>query len=585
MADLKISELSDGSAPADADDFVVARSGSTLRLPWSALKNASGLFQTATTTTMSSASASDTTITIANQPSWVRVGERIVIDPHTSLCESAVIKTVSGTTVTLRAALANSHAANTLVYCPPNGVFNAAWWGAGIQTTGNEVPINAAATAAGTTPSGVAHVTAGTVYLPRGNYRTTETITLPQGVSLVGEGIYATTISVDSDLGSGVYAIQGEVVDFAQNTYADFALYGVGSNPTVGVAPCLMSGIRAGSNCFVDRVQTSLFWAGLDCQGNHSTVRDSLFNDGYYGVYFNASSAGFGDWIFDNVSLQSHGGACFGVHKDSSIDEGLFIKIGAGSAPFAFFKEGSGASTAGFVTNSIFQMLAGEGLGSAVFMDSNAGQGASSFGGWIFVGQSGFSWVSGWRNTSYDDCFMKIDKNAGIEIYGTGAKVNSSSTYWYSSFAGGAPYVHNMDKVLSYMSTTRSFSPNGQGATGTWSGQSGSGITQKLASSTAVAVGQLLMRTGQNTSDLYSSGAPSGFALSAGTVSGDVVVVQEKGTVTGVPATGTVAAGNYLKPSATAGSVQAATGFSDGPIVGVALTGGTNTNITVGAKI
>lgn len=545
---------------------------------------------TSLTASLSAAASSGaSTVSILTQPSWVRAGQKAIIDPYTSVCEVAIIQSVSGSTVTLTATLANSHANGTVVFAPSSGFLNVEWWGArGDGTSGQHVPINAAATAAGVQGNGATY---SGIYLPRGNYSTADQIILPTEVAMRGDGFRQTQISPASDFGSGKFVILFSDRNAGENIVSDLGISKTVS-VTPGVVPTNMHGISDGNSCRITRVRVRGMNAAIEIRGNHGHFYDLDLGSSFDGFYFADTSGGgtvygLGNHVFTDVKVSGCGRSGWAVAGGNNISSCIFVNPETGETPWGFFK--ATHTDHGFMDNTIISQLNWENMGNGAFYDATAA-GTSLFNNNTILSGGGNISLT-YNDSNYPvqpfklDAVLGADIDVGNLLTGvahftgpfisaqsiSGLRIHGTASTWWGTLQSNS---------IQFATVAADFDM----ASSTWDGGDGSGVL--LYTGSTVAAGGLVKPNGVKVAAITTTttDVPLGYATMAG-ASGDVIGIQQEGRIN-VLCTGTVAANSYVKPSTgTGGSVMAATSKQDGNVCGIAVSGGTNTTIAVAALV
>lgn len=541
---------------------------------------------TSLTASLSAAASSGaSTVTILTQPSWVRAGQRVIIDPYTSICEAAIIQSVSGSTVTLTATLANNHANGTAVFAPSSGLMNVEWWGArGDGTSGQEVPINAALVAARVLGSGSIN---GGIYLPRGNYSTADQITHGSGIVIVGDGPLATQISPATDFGAGKYAIVCSDRSTGNVRYRDFQI-----NRSVSITPGVVStnmhGLADTSSCRYERIRIRGMNAGIEIRGNHGHFKDLDIGNCYDGFYHaDGTVYGIGNNAFTNMNCSGNARSGWAVAGGNNIAQSIFTNVEVVNSPFGFFKEAY--TSHGFMNNTIIDQCNCENVGNAFVYDVNSA-GSSAFNSNIIrSGSINIDLSHNW--SAYNVQAFRFDSVslARIDVDDTLVGIAHFNAPFITAHDISQLHIHGA--TSSFWATLASNSiqfavvaADFDMSNSTWEGGDGTGVL--LYTGSTVAAGGLVKPNGVKVAAITTTttDVPFGYATMAG-ASGDVIGIQQAGRIN-VLCTGTVAANSYVKPSTgTGGSVMAATSKQDGNVCGIAVSGGTNTTIAVAALV
>lgn len=534
------------------------------------------------------ATSGGSTVTIAVQPSWVRAGQRIIIDPYTSICEAAIISSVSGTTVTLSAVLASNHTLGTVVLAPQDRFLNVEWWGANNGASGQQVPINAAATAAGTVGSGAIY---GGIYLPRGDYSTSDQILIPSQAQMLGDGWRSTQISPASDFGSGKFVILLSDREAGENCISDIGI-SKSVSITPGTRPTNMHGISDGNSCRIGRVRIRGMNAAIEVRGNHGHFYDLDLGNCFDGFYFADTTGGgtvygLGNHSFTDVKVSGNARSGWAVAGGNNISSSIFSNPEVGETPWGFFKETR--TDHGFMNNTLIDQFNWENVGNGAFYDDTA-TGASGFTANVIRGGGGnisttYTWavypVQPFKLDGFGQCEIDVgDTLIGIAHFNAPfiTAVSIAGVHFHGANAGW--WAALQSNGIKFAAGPADFAVAGS----TYEGDDDYGIIQYLSGT--ISASKLVKPNGVSVAPITTTttDVPFGYAALAG-VTADVIAVQQGGKLN-VTCTGTVASGSYVKPSTgTAGAVMAASSRSDGSVCGIATSGGTNTTIAVAALI
>lgn len=257
-----------------------------------------------------------------------------------------------------------------------------------------------------------------------------------------------TIITASTDGAAGEYLIAGSGLSSAANgsyktVVEDLTFYGPDAFDAYATTrtPCNLSGIMLDTHVQVNRCTFTGFRYGFCAAGNHSTVRDSTFTNGYVGARWTATAGAGGDVLLDNVNVA---GNTFASHAIAPTGVAAFhsVRGHVGFAPYGiYFEPGGGAGTIRLYY-CVFDATSFEFMGNAMLYDPDQAAGVEEV---------------HWRN-----CGNFSSNNA---TYGLQASTYHNQvfvhTFRNSSFEGGSPNYacteshFNVSGILSGVSMDR----------------------------------------------------------------------------------------------------------------------------------
>lgn len=341
----------------------------------------------------------------------------------------------------------------------------------------------------------------GVVYLPKGTYKITDTLTISDyGVSIIGDGVFDTTITINSTTadaisisGAGyllkgfvvtrsVVPVSGNGVSVAKNLYGTIEEVW-SKNHTKG----FYLGPTSRSNLFVCRAESNYsdgfyFYTTSDLVASQWQMRENLaqFNNGN-GYQFFAASAVTGidttsPVMINNGSYSNNlNGFVFGGDTNTSWNDLVMMYC------YSSFDGASGINFQNLGRNNQIQQYFGEGAGT-----SNTGRGQAT---------------------------SPTNVGTGLEIGGTCRGSNSSSLTFSgicqnNSYQGFTVYTNNLAKLIISNSL---FQDNGKN-TGSGNRQ-GVAITDLTSTATIIISDIVSGNTGSGTSQTYGYSADSSSTL------------------------------------------------------------------------
>lgn len=451
---------------------------------------------------------------------------------------------------------------------------------------------------------GESDVASPTCVLPPGTIRSSGPLVFPRTMSVVGEG---TVLQFPTDLGAGQYAL-APVASFAMN-YSGLRIVGPATGTTTGVSPAAMSGILIPSQCFVRNVAVSGFHAGVECIGDHMTFADFDFRGNGYAVNFadfhppQQTSTG-GDILFERGLLTSCTLASVGLADTNCVLGARFRTVHFGYAPYGIKRYATGNTTGNLPRDfafdyAVLESCPFESCGHAAIYDEAGGALWSmtlDIGGAVNVPDPNFA-VSG---EPTDLATFEVGSaaftfaNQEMPLPGPGGRPLIRAE---TSIACSAPSCNTAAGWLAAGPTTNrlfeitaAYNSNGSELREVVLGRAAPGVHHASASVAHAAVtrGDLLEHVGYGHVQPYSGSAGShiaGFALHTVPLGTPVCFAMHSpvnGGAHGANKTASAIPGNrLLKPDpANSGGVIAASGPSDGPIVGSSDPGGIGAGIT-----
>jgi hypothetical protein len=343
-----------------------------------------------------------------------------------------------------------------------------------------------------------------------------------------------------------------------------------------------MDGIQMQANSYLQSVVISNFRSGIRCFGfDHGTFDHLYINNCWYGISIDSSASNGGDCVFDRVTFTGMGRACVET-SNSSLSASSWKDCHFFGSPVGFWVT---AATLG--NPLVFYRTSFEQLGNAVVYNS-AGASGTTFG---FVSADTSTGLTG---NSITLASPAADGGIGVGVFYSDPAVASNWEFhgylpWVSSvspaFVGKWTPSSNGSGMNLHNQTITASPLFGASAVGDASDHVywdnivvvGGGTVAMLSTVAAgtVSKGDLLEKSGNLLRQYQTAGAaPWAIALENDNGTAKVLymcAIQGNVVQINVQPGNTVAAGAYLKPDGVNhGRVVAATGFSDGPIVGIA---------------
>jgi hypothetical protein len=438
----------------------------------------------------------------------------------------------------------------------------------------------------------------GIVLFPPGIFTMTAELTVSgtSGVILQGAGKNATQLKWSSDLGAGKYALKPLADHYNGTVIRDMTFTGplVGT-VQVGVRSVNMHGILQIGRMILENVDCGGFNAGLVAASNHTTTRLSNFEANYYGLYRILGNGTNGDNVYDCCDFGANAMASLAVAGDVAIDGDEFRRCHMGFTPYGIYGETKIGGNLNMLQGSRFYTSVFEQVGNSCIKSQDRARAVNGV-NFHEVANVAFqvgSHLAGEPNTAVIDVLAIYNCQ---EMQFASSQGAAPGTAGYSEAvirtAGSSKDFNRVQIVRSnlYLQTTVPYlictggdtaglPVSGCGSTfiedPTSDGSSVSGVFYRSVS-VACTAGDLLMDNGAGLARPYDSTVatiphwPVGFCFVTRALN-DIVEVVTSGQMT-VSSTGTIAAGKLVKPdSANVGKVVAATGWADGPIVGMAV--------------
>lgn len=181
----------------------------------------------------------------------------------------------------------------------------------------------------------------GEVFVPKGGYKLNLTDTLDcEGIILRGEGMEASKLFVNGDLGIGKQALSfqmSEVATVPNVGGRDLYLRGPSGSSALGNFPALMDGMRLGNAGYAENCEISGFRSGLNIFKDHERARGLRLGGNAFGILHDRTESG-GDQSYEDITCSGCLIAAVAVHPDSDIGGARFAKCQFGFVPVSFLK-------------------------------------------------------------------------------------------------------------------------------------------------------------------------------------------------------------------------------------------------------
>jgi hypothetical protein len=569
-------------------------------------------------------SAGATSVALSAAPAGIPAGDiPIVIDPWTTNAEARYC-TLSGSTLSFGTALSYNHGAGAPVLLVQDSVY-VGWFGVEMGFTND--PGAANATALTNMLAQMTNLSAGLNNPPKivfgpEYWSFSGTITVPANPKGMIFDLSGGTLLWHTDIGAGVYAIDcnNTVV-----TLRDGSLQGP-ATVTIGTDPNCMDGIRwgGGSNAngsLMENMNISGFRSGVVADfDDHCTIRQTKITNCWYGVYkHRASGTAGGDILWDRLGIQSCGRACVGIGSSQALISTLWTgSCTVGDSPCVVYVE-DGAQISQDIE---FDRVSFEFVGNAFWYGAAGSSGSRSIQNLRFhdcyLSQSNTykdatlnATAIFWNASSLGSNIGRVTGDMLLPQFAAWTYLFGGATAGFGFGEGGDAYLNANSGWVTHLSDSTGNSPTSsiQGAlgfvndlrlkaesgstAGIW--QAAGGALASTSNAVQVTKGDLLELTTPGggvyaLAQKYQTAGAAPYGVSFETAETaptyPLVLAMTKGIVTlNVSATdATITSfGQYLKPGATAGTVTKATGFSDGPIVGISLGGYSDTRTGFGS--
>lgn len=402
------------------------------------------------------------------------------------------------------------------------------------------------------------------VYVPSGTYLLNHVILNANGafngIEFAGDGIDTTYLKFSSDLGTDACGLAevSRSSNPSNSDYRDFAMLAPSVSLVLGTPPNNMDGLCIGSNAQVHRFSTSYFHAGINGQGNHWSVYDSINNSNFYGIYLAPYTHTVGNQIITNTLYVGNTMASLAVATTNQLDSANITSSGFGFSPYGLYQEANPStvtSPRGFATNNTFVDVGAEAVGNAWIYSPY------SYG--LVIGNQflGGGFLDAGNNATYK---LSTDgKTAAINV-GQFSQNTMTGTNWspYSGVttaiikATGAcntnMWVNDFNFVSSPTSTVQPFSCTGGASGNRFTGPNGEG-TFMYANGGAITTAYVPLKdTGGSQNAPYTVGAPyAGLAASvagSGNIVGVITYATDLGGVPKASADQAIAGGGFICP-------------------------------------
>lgn len=106
-----------------------------------------------------------------------------------------------------------------------------------------------------------------------------------------------------------------------------------------GTVVAYMDGLCIGSKSNVDNVFGQWFDAGLNIEDDHQTIRNSGFNNNFYGIYFASNQEIIGNQYFDRVAGVGNAWAAVAFAWNNAFNAGIMHQTDLSQTPWAMYAE------------------------------------------------------------------------------------------------------------------------------------------------------------------------------------------------------------------------------------------------------
>lgn len=426
--------------------------------------------------------------------------------------------------------------------------------------------------------------TAGTIFIPAGSARVqSANITYPENISFLGEGSQASVLSWPTDLGAG-YAF-GPAAAAGSGPYHNNTIEGIGFRGesyglslTMGTQATTQDGLRIARRTTVRRCEIRGFGRGLAFSEDHASVYDSDINGNHWNLVWSPCPVSrFGNIVAEDLRIDYASMANIYVEDNNKITDSQLRRISGGLAPYGILAA-SGRVFTDFIVNSLLEQVNIEGYGNAqIYSDSTEDKISNCQ---ILYCNPAISATYRLPATTYDYCIRVGQITGSVVDMSTLIPLTAVPTiapiYANNSSVGfGDTVFKDVNTDLLDFSQTNTL-PIWKSAATTpidcafTTNRNARGVLIRAAA--AITQYDLCRLDTVNVGQPFSSSTqmPLGVARVAAASGAMCPIITEGPARAHADATG-VAQAKFIKPSATTGRVAEATGFADGPLLGISM--------------
>ncbi len=422
----------------------------------------------------------------------------------------------------------------------------------------------------------------GAIFFPPGVYKMSAGLTLPAGVSLLGAGIEGSWLSWPTDLGASVWALRpaGALGTYNNNTIEGLSFHGesYGTALVMGTAGTNQRGLLTGRHMTLRKINVSGFYYGVGISEDHLQAYDCDLNNNHANIAWVNGAPSFGNVTLEDIRADGASLAGILVENGNSISDSQLVRVTNGRAPWGILSA-SGRATTNFIVNTLLDQVNAESVGNGFINGQNT---TDLIANAEIVGCNG-SLDATFRlpSTTYD-AWARCGQWSGVRYDGATAFPDTSVPTlapFYASNTGlgfGNCHFYNIGSPYFDFCETNS-KPMFKDATGvpinlTFSSREGRGVV--IDTQAAAALGDLMQLNTAWIGAPSSGGVvPLGIARNSAAINLLVPVITDGRVQARTDATG-FSGLKLIKRSATTGRLTEATGWTDGPILGVADSAG-----------